>query len=196
MTHRQRIESRASKRCGGVVLAEGATAIAVESEEAARRRGADGALWWLRLQVAAFDPSAAITSWGRHPERLAADLRAQLERHGVDVGTIDAVVCGAAGSRPGDLAEAVFLRALFDDRPPPVLAPKALTGEHGGGLLAGALWLTDGGRFVTPPGFGEPDPACGVVPFGDGALAPKRVLVGALAVGGAAAWTILERIDS
>lgn len=183
-------------RRNGVVLAEGATAVALESEEAARRRGAAGPLWWLRLQVGGFDPSAAATSWGRQPERLAADLRRQLERHELDPASFEAVVCGAAGSRQGDLAEAVFLRALFDQKPPPVLAPKGLTGEHGGGLLAGALWLLDGGRFITPPGFQQCDPACGVVPSAGDALAPRRVLVGALAVGGAAAWTILERIDS
>ncbi|MEM1176851.1 MAG: beta-ketoacyl synthase N-terminal-like domain-containing protein [Acidobacteriota bacterium] len=182
------------RRRRGPVLAEGAAAVALESESEARRRGVKGPLWCLRAHVGGFDPSAPMTGWGRQPDAVAAAVRDELARQGVGLGEIDAVVCGAAGSVGGDRAEAEVLRALFPDAMPPVVAPKALDGEHGGALLAGAMWLLEGGRFRSPRGFGEADPDCGVVPFGDGALDPRRVLVGALAVGGAAAWMMLERI--
>ncbi|MEO1366599.1 MAG: beta-ketoacyl synthase N-terminal-like domain-containing protein [Acidobacteriota bacterium] len=182
------------RRRRGPVIGEGAAAVALESESAARARGG-GPFWWLRAQVGAFDPTAPMTAWGRRPDALADDLRRGLGRQGVTLDGVDAVLCGASGSVGGDRAEAGVLRALFGDSMPPVLAPKALGAEHGGALLGGAMWLLDGGRFALPPGFEEPDPRCGVVPFGDDIPAPRRVLVGALAVGGAAAWMMLERID-
>ncbi|MEM8995154.1 MAG: beta-ketoacyl synthase N-terminal-like domain-containing protein [Acidobacteriota bacterium] len=182
------------RRRRGPIIGEGAAAIALEPESAARERGG-GPLWWLRAQVGAFDPTAPMTAWGHRSDALAEDLRRELGRQGVSIDGVDAVICGASGSVGGDRAEAEVLRALFGESMPPVLTPKALDAEHGGALLGGAMWLLDGGRFASPPGFGEPDPRCGVVPFGDDIPAPRRVLVGALAVGGAAAWMMLERID-
>ncbi len=108
-----------------------------------------------------------------------------------------AVVSGAAGSRAGDRLEGLVLRALWGDlRLPPILAPKAVTGEHGGGILAASQLAIEGASFGPTPGFGEVDPEIGIVPHDGRSLpAPARLLVTNLAAGGAAAWAILEKGD-
>ncbi|MEM6794844.1 MAG: beta-ketoacyl synthase N-terminal-like domain-containing protein [Acidobacteriota bacterium] len=191
------------RRRRGSVIGEGATAFLLESEARLRARGLrpGGDLWWLRGHVAGFDPRAPRTSWGQDPEPLARALVLGLERLGLEpahfTGGEGAVVCGARGSARGDAAEAAVLREVFGPGAmPPVVAAQAYTGEHGGGLLAGVARLLTGGSFASPPGLAEADPDCAVVPFGDGNLAPRRVLAGALAVGGAAAWTVFEKLET
>ena len=76
---------------------------------------------------------------------------------------------------------------------PPVLAPKGVTGEYGGGFLAATVLATQDLEFGPTAGFAEPDPAIGVIPHRGGTLpAPRRVLATSLAAGGAAAWLLLE----
>ena len=95
----------------------------------------------------------------------------------------------------GDRLEAGVLRAAWDGAPlPPVVAPKAVTGEYAGGHLAAAVLAAAGRPFGATAGFAEPDPECGVVPHDGAPLPPpRRVLAASLAAGGAAAWVILER---
>jgi 3-oxoacyl-(acyl-carrier-protein) synthase len=103
------------------------------------------------------------------------------------------VVSGASGSRAGDRLEAAVLRAAWGSSPlPPILVPKAVTGEYGGGYLAAALLALRGAPFGPPAGFAEADPELGVAPhLGPTPPPPRVVLVTGLAVGGAAAWLIL-----
>lgn len=91
--------------------------------------------------------------------------------------------------------EARVLRAAWGEVPlPPVLVPKAVTGEYGGGILAPALLAFEEEHFDPATGFVEPDPAAGVTPHRGGALQiPSRVLLTGLASGGEAAWLVLER---
>ena len=105
------------------------------------------------------------------------------------------MVSGANGSIPGDRLEALVLKELWGDRPlPPILAPKAVTGEQGGSTLAAAVLALEGRPFGATPGFERVDPELGIAPHRGGELPrPSRVLVTALAVGGAAAWAVLER---
>jgi 3-oxoacyl-[acyl-carrier-protein] synthase II len=181
-------------RRGGFLMGEGATALVLESEESARDRRA-------RMRVcvaaagAAFDPTAPVSSWGGGHEQLAAGLRAKMAREGIGIEALDRIVSGASGSVAGDRLEARTLRALFGDRLlPPVLVPKAVTGEYGGGFLAAAILAAGGALFGPAPGFRTPDPACGVVPHDGAALAaPELTLVSSLAAGGAAAWIFLRR---
>lgn len=118
---------------------------------------------------------------------------------GIAAGRVDAVVAGANGSRGGDRAEAMALRAAWGDEPlPPLLVPKGVTGEYGGGHLAAAVLAVAGGDLDWPAaGFRHADPALGVVPFSAAAAAavpaPRVVLASALAAGGAAAALVLER---
>lgn len=178
----------------GVLAAEGATVLLLEDGEAARRRGAVP-LARLTAWGGAFDPSAPRHDWGDGAAELAAAIRRGLERRGRRPGDVDAVLCGAGGARRGDRLEAAVLRALFGGAPPPLVAPKGVTGEYGGAWLAAALPLL-GGAPVAAAGFATPDPELGVVPAGPVARPPRRLLVTAFAAGGAAAWVMLEAPES
>jgi 3-oxoacyl-[acyl-carrier-protein] synthase II len=176
----------------GFLAGEGATMVVIERAADLARRGGH-ALARLLAWGSAFDPTAPPTGWGTGAEPLARALERTLARAGLGVADVDLVVSGAAGSREGDRLEARVLRAAWGDRPlPPVAAPKAVTGEYGGGLLAAALLAAGGFSFGPTPGFATADPAVGITPHDGAPLTPPRtVLVTTLAAGGAAAWLLL-----
>lgn len=180
-------------RRNGAMASEGACALVLESAEHCRRRGGLP-LARLRAQVAAFDPSAPSAGWGSRSEDLASQLRQGLLRQGVPIDSIDRVVSGACGHRQGDLAEAHVLRNLWGETPlPPVVVPKATVGEYAGGFLASAVLAATGVPFAATPGFRQLDADLGVEPYDGGPLAsPRRLLISTLAVGGSAAWLVLE----
>lgn len=185
------------RRRAGFLCGEGATVLVLEEEERAAARGARG-LARLAGGGAAFDPSAPRTGWGTGARDLAAALARVLERSGVAPADVDLVVSGASGSRAGDRLEGEVLRAVWGDGgPPPVVAPKGVTGELGGGHLAAAVAALEGAAFGPAPGFERPDPAVGVVPHPGGPFPRpvRRVLVSSLSAGGGASWLLLERLE-
>jgi 3-oxoacyl-[acyl-carrier-protein] synthase II len=181
------------RRRAGFVAAEGATVLLLESAASAAERGAR-CLARVLAWGSAFDPTAPQAGWGTGQERLARSLRRGLERAGVDLGAIDRIVSGASGSRDGDRLEALLLREVWREtgRPlPPVLAPKGVVGEYGGGFLGAAVLAAAGSRFGCTGPF-EPDPELGIVPQAGAPLPrPSTVLVTSLAAGGAASWLVL-----
>lgn len=196
----------------GFVLGEGATALVLEPVTAALDRGAR-ILATIEASVAAFDPAAPRAGYATDPGPLAGRLLGGLGRAAPGAGpnravlpTSTTIVAGAAGSRAGDRLEARVLRRAWGARPlPDVLAPKATTGEHGAGLLAGAMLALEGAEWAPTPGFETPDPDLHEATDADGGPSPFRpwaggptpdseyFLLSALAVGGAAAWTLLRR---
>lgn len=180
-------------RRDGFVAGEGACALILEPEPAARRRGAK-ILARLRAGGSAFDPRSPRTGWSDRPAILATGLESFLDRAGVKPAEIGCVVSGACGSVAGDRLEAQILSKTWGRVPLPViLTPKAVTGEHAGGLLAAAVLALEGAAFGPTPGFAEPDPELAVVPHdGRPSARPNKLLMSSLAVGGAAAWAILE----
>lgn len=177
----------------GFNLAEGASVVVLESAERARERGVRP-LAGLRLSLAGFDPDAPVSSWSDRPDTLARRLRDGLARAGIAPGDIDRVVSGASGSRAGDRLEGRVLRTLWGEAAtPPILAPKGVVGEYGGGHLAAAVLAAAGRPFGPTAGFAEPDPEIGITPHDGSELAPPAsLLVSSLAAGGAAAWAIFE----
>ena len=177
----------------GTLAAEGATALVLEPVEAITSRGR-APLALLAGVVRGFDPSAPAWGWGGDATGLAATLRRGLERQDIAPSDCDRIVSGATGSPAGDRLEAGVLRSLFGETPPAVWAPKGAVGEAGGGHLAAAV-LAAAGRIAAPThGFEQPDPELALVPDRSGQLpAPRRLLVSALAPGGAAAWAVLDR---
>jgi len=174
----------------GIVYSEGATVLVLERAARARARGAPIRAR-LRAALRANDPSASASSFGTGHAHLASALRRGLARSGIT--RIDRIVSGASGSRPGDRLEGLHLRHAFaPDDLPPVLAPKACTGEFGGGFLAAAVLALSALDFGPTPGFERVDPDLGIRPH-DGRRLPraKNVLVSSLAAGGAAAWVVL-----
>lgn len=187
------------RRRRGALAAEGATLLLLEDAEAAVARGARPLARVIGF-ARAFDPAAPPYGWGRAAEPLARTLAGDLARaHALD--RVDAIVSGASGARRADRLEALMLRAAWSDPAtsaaslaglPPVLAPKAITGEFAGGQLATAVMIAaDRATLAVPRAF-EKDDELGVVPVGRARGAgPARVLVTALAAGGGAAWLVL-----
>jgi 3-oxoacyl-[acyl-carrier-protein] synthase II len=181
------------RRRAGFVASEGATLLLLESAGSAIERGASP-LARVAAWGSAFDPTAPAVGWGTGHAGLARSLRRTLERAGIPLERIDRIVTGASGSRSGDRVEALLLKEAWGDMPlPPVLAPKSVTGEYGGGFLGAAVLAAGGAPFGPTFGFEEPDPELGIVPHDGSPLAPpSTVLVTSVAAGGAASWLVLE----
>ncbi len=181
------------RRRDGFLAGEGATVVVLETEEDVRERGGR-ALARVLAFGSAFDPTSPPAGWGTGAGALARGLRRTLARAGVAPEDVSLIVSGASGSRGGDLLEARVLRDLWGTALPPVVAPKSLTGEYGGGLLGAAVLAAAGAPFGPTAGFAEVDPEIGIVPHDGSALPPpSTVLVTSLAVGGAGAWVVLGR---
>jgi 3-oxoacyl-[acyl-carrier-protein] synthase II len=177
----------------GFLLAEGAAVLVLEDEDQARARGARVHAR-IRGWGSAFDPTASRVGWGHGEAALAEALRRTLRRSGLQPRDVDLVVSGASGSSAGDRLESLTLRRAWEgERLPPVVAPKGVTGEHGGGFLAAAVLAARGAEIGPSPGFHNADPELGLTPHPGGPLAGCRhVLVTSLAAGGAASWLVLE----
>jgi 3-oxoacyl-(acyl-carrier-protein) synthase len=174
----------------GITAAEGGAVLLLEERGAALARGAR-----LRCRVeatgTAFDATATNVDWGVGEELLARALRRSLDRAGIELATIDRVILGASGARRGDRLAARTLARLFAGSPPPVVAPKGIVGEYGGGFLASAALAASGAPVAPPSGFANPDPELGIAPARGPLAPPRRCLALALASSGAAAWAIL-----
>lgn len=183
------------RRRSGFIAAEGSVVLVIEDERRARSRGAP-----IRARIrgfgSAFDPGAPRVGWGRGDQLLARALRGVLERARLAVHDVGRIVSGASGSVAGDRLEAHTLRAAWQGLPlPPILAPKGVTGQYGGGFLASGILAASDQEFGPTAGFSEVDPELGVIPHGAGPL-PRAdvILLTSLASGGSASWLLLERV--
>ena len=183
------------RRRNGFLAAEGAVVLVLESERDARTRGAR-----IRVRIrgfaSAFDATAARIGWGRGHAALGGAVTRLLQRTATDRARVTRIVSGASGAMAGDRLEADVLHDIWRESAlPTVLAPKAHTGEYGGGFLAAAVLGATGASAGPTIGFTEVDPALGVTPHPGGALPAADVtLVTSLASGGAASWLLLETV--
>ena len=183
------------RRRSGFIAAEGAVVLVLEDEERARSRGAS-----IRARIrgfeGAFDPSAPRIGWGRGEAHLARALEGLFVRAGITPRDVGRIVSGASGAVAGDRLEAMTLRRTWQGVAlPPVLAPKGVTGQYGGGFLAAAVMAVAADEAAATGGFSEAEPELGVVPHTGGRLDPASLtLVTSLASGGAASWLLMERV--
>ncbi|HET8946384.1 MAG TPA: beta-ketoacyl synthase N-terminal-like domain-containing protein, partial [Candidatus Polarisedimenticolia bacterium] len=182
------------RRRDGYHAAEGATFLVLEEAEDAARRGA-AILARVIGGFSGFDATAPAGGWGRGAAVLARVLTGGLERLGLAPAGIDLIVSGASGSRHGDRLEAQILQAAWGARPlPPVLAPKAVTGEYGGAFLAAAILAAEGKGSWDASWYAGPDEGCGIAPHAGPVPDDARtLLVTSLAAGGSASWLVLAR---
>jgi 3-oxoacyl-[acyl-carrier-protein] synthase II len=181
------------RRANGWIAAEGSAVALVEKPEDAAARGA-AVLATIRAAGSAFDPNAPRNGWSVDPAPLAASLKEFLARHEAGPASVGRVVCGACGHRAADALEAAILREVWGHRElPPVIAPAATAGRHGGALLLGSVLAAGGSPFGATPGFESPIPALDVRPH-DGRPLPDSglTLMISTAAGGSAGWALLE----
>lgn len=186
------------RRRSGVILGEGSSVVALESAESLERRGGT-ARAVVVAAGSAFDPTGRRNGWGEPAARVEGGnllgwaLADFFDRSGVDADSIDLVVAGAGGSIPGDAVEARMLATAWQGAPlPPVVAPKAVTGELAGGHLAAAVSAV--GRSVawgTPWASSSPGEMAVTVHRG-GPITPRRVMATVVSAGGAASWLVLD----
>ncbi len=150
------------RRRNGFALAEGAALLVLESETAARRRGAA-----IRAEIAGFgssydcsrggDESSAVGSLARAIDLALADAR-------VDAQAIDFVSASASGSPSRDKHEARGVERALNGRGGelPVTAIKSALGESLGASSAlqsaTALSVLESGRLPGIAGLEQPDP--------------------------------------
>ncbi|MFN3241179.1 MAG: beta-ketoacyl synthase N-terminal-like domain-containing protein [Planctomycetota bacterium] len=175
-------------RRNGYLAGEGGAVLVLEREQHARARGAT-VLARVRAAARGFDPTAPRTGIGQGHRELAALLRDRIG-DGLLAET-DTVVSAASGAVRGDALEAQVLAAALPHAPR-VLAPKAVTGEFGGGTLAPAILALQGARFAVPVGCNHPDPML-EVRLEAGPAHAQRLLCSAHGAGGVSAWILFER---
>jgi 3-oxoacyl-[acyl-carrier-protein] synthase II len=174
----------------GMLASEGAVVVVLETAQALSARGAR-ALCRLHATGAGFDPTAPSWDFGGDHETVTRELARGLARAGVAPDAVDRWVTGASGSRRGDALLGRALERLVD-APGPVLAPKGVLGEYGGGFL-GAVVLHAGGLSArATAGFERPDDGARLTPHAGGELpTPGRTLAATVAAGGGFAWALL-----
>ncbi len=181
-------------RGSGWLGADGAAVAVLEPEDVVRRRGGSFRARVLGAGMA-FDPGAPRSGWGTVPGPRAKALAVFLTDRGISSRNIDRVVCSAGGLPEADRLEARMIREVLGEQSlPPVLAPAASAGNHGGALLAGSVLAAAGATFGPTPGFALPDREAGIVPHDGRALPPpEMVLLTVCAPGGSAGWALLGR---
>ncbi|WP_407550920.1 ketosynthase chain-length factor [Streptomyces sp. Pv4-95] len=181
---------------GGYVPGEGGAMLVVETEAAARERGARH---YGRIlgYAAGFDPPAG----SERPPVLASVIRRALADAGLAADAVDVVFADAAGVPHLDAAEAAAINEVFGAGRVPVTAPKTLTGRlYAGGAaldVATALLSLSSGLIPHTPGTGCPAPSLGIDLVVDRPrhTAPRTAVVLARGHGGYASALVVDAGD-
>jgi 3-oxoacyl-(acyl-carrier-protein) synthase len=167
---------RGQKRASGIVQGEGAFALLLEEEGAARARGARPLARLVGIGVAGV-PTEPYR-FAPDPEAMARAIRGALADAGVDPGQIGLWLPSRDGVAEMDAAELEAMGTLFGTPPPELLVKRAIgemAAAGGGQLVAAALAIAD--------------PAA---PF-EGPSRPRRALVNSFGAGGNFLAAVLEQ---
>lgn len=151
------------RRRDGLVLGEGAAVLVLESEQAARRRGAR-----IRAELGGFG-AAADANHLTAPDPSGKGVMAALSRALTDAGvvtTVDYINLHGTGTVHNDRMEINAIKRLFgaDAGAIQLSSTKAVTGHTSGAAgaveLAICLGAIEYGFIPSTLGLGEPDPMC------------------------------------
>lgn len=139
------------RRRDGTVLGEGAALVVLETEEAARERGARPLA---RLEGGGYTADGVhLTAPDREGRGLAKAVRQALREAGVEPGDVDYVNAHGTGTRFNDAMECEAFGTVFGDARPPVSSIKSIFGHTLGaaGALDVAICVAALERQVLPP---------------------------------------------
>ena len=180
----------------GMVQGEGAAVFVFEAYKHARARGAT-----ILAEVVGFsmcsDAHDIVMPSAEGAERA---MRGVLHDAGLEPGQVGYINAHGTGTKANDANEAMAIRKVFGERPPPVSSTKAAHGHVIGGTgaieaLACLMAIRDG--VIAPTlGYQKPDPDCrlDVVPNTARKADVKVAMTNAFAFGGLNAVLILRRI--
>ncbi|HZR48328.1 MAG TPA: beta-ketoacyl-[acyl-carrier-protein] synthase family protein [Streptosporangiaceae bacterium] len=179
----------------GILTAEGAAVLLLETFESARRRGARiyAEVLGYGLNCDAALPTAPTR------DSVADCMRRALADAGVKTDEVDLIVAHGTGTPANDSTEAGAIRDVYGDSPPPVTGLKSMLGHAMGAasaLGAAAAALAIAHRFVPPTiNHRETDPACAIdcVPNQTRQAGPDIVQNNGFAFGGNNAIVIMGR---
>jgi 3-oxoacyl-(acyl-carrier-protein) synthase len=146
------------RRRDGTVLGEGAALVVLETEEAARERGARPRAW---LEGGGYTADGVhLTAPDREGRGLAKAVRQALRDARVEPGDVDYVNAHGTGTRFNDAMECEAFGAIFGGSRPPVSSIKSIFGHTLGaaGALDVAMCVVAMERQVLPPTAALEDP--------------------------------------
>lgn len=181
----------------GLVVAEGASTLVLESEEHARKRGAH-----VYGEVIGFGTSCD----GQHvtmpsPDGMAASMNSALAEARISASDVDYINAHATATEAGDIAESLATMKVFGDRVP-LSSTKGHTGHTLGacGALESAFCLSmmNNGFLAPTRNLTSPDPRCAPLNYlrGDCVDAPnlKVVMNNNFAFGGINTSLLFRRV--
>ena len=186
----------------GLLLGEGAAALIIELESAARARGAEilGFVDGFGLSCDAFHVT------GPHPEGLGAAraMQSALNDAGLAADSVDYINAHGTGTQLNDRMESLAIRTVFGERTSqvPVSSIKSVTGHMmgaAGGVEAVASLLALRHRLIPPTwNWLQADPECAIdcVPNQPRSAPLRRVLSNSYAFGGNNASLLLSAADT
>ncbi len=179
----------------GLNLGEGAAFLVLESEESARKRGAEvlGVLSGFGNACDAFHQTAS----SERGEGAFLAMSKALAQAGLTPGQIDYVNAHGTGTPNNDASESAALRRVFGDPMPPVSSTKPFTGHttSASGSIEAVFCLLalQHGFIPSQLNWTAPDPAC-IRPYtGDAPVRLNHILSNAFGFGGNDTSFILSR---
>lgn len=183
----------------GMSHGEGAAVLLLESEESARRRGAE-----ILARLSGWGASCdAYHATAPHPQGAgaAAAMQSALRRAGLEPAVIDYVNAHGTGTRDNDLAEAVALKTVFHNRVPPFSSTKRIFGHAlaASGAMEAVVCVEALRRQELPPnpGYARCDPDIGLEPVTEARRAPlAHVMSNSFGFGGNNGVLIFSRPET
>ncbi|MFE5737157.1 beta-ketoacyl-[acyl-carrier-protein] synthase family protein [Streptomyces celluloflavus] len=146
----------------GLLTGEGAGVLVLETEEAARARGARRYAEVLGCGINC-DAHDQMTP---EPESIARCMRLALDDAGVKAHEVDLISAHGTGTEVNDMIEGRAIREVFGPRPPRTVALKSMLGHTMGAAsaLAGIACVLSISEGFVPPTINHTrtDPACGL----------------------------------